>query len=469
MKKKIAYFVGIKGVGMTSLAVYMKEAGYSVTGSDSREIFITDEILTDKKIPVVFGFSPSHIQKNISVVIVTGAHGGKTNPEAVEAIRIGLPVFMHGQMLGRVMNEKMGIAVSGCHGKTTTASALAHILTVCGCDPSYAIGTSQISKLGPAGHFGGGKAFIAEADEYMTCPVTDPTPRFLWLKPKILIITNIDYDHPDAFSSIDDVKDAYIKLTKNIAEDGTIIACIDNRHVREILPLITTSVVTYGFSPDADFRIDSANFQEGVSFMKFSNKNVEFGEFMLAVAGKHNMLNFLAASIAANFAGCNWEKIRKNSMKFTGSKRRFEKIGSVGTVLFYDDYAHHPSEIRETLKACRGWFPNKRIIAIFQPHTFSRTKALRKDFAQAFSDCNEVLIADIFPSAREIFDPTISSKLLCEEIKKNKKEVQYLKAEEDVCTYLKTHLTDNDLILTMGAGDIYRWHKNLIKLYTSKL
>lgn len=464
MKKKTAYFVGIKGVGMTSLALYMKEAGYTVLGSDVPDSFITDEILNIAHIPVLTNFSSSHINKDLSVVIVTGAHGGKTNPEAQEAIRLGLPVYMHGEMLGRLMSEKDGISVAGSHGKTTTAAALAFILKTSGFNPSYCIGTSSISTLGPAGHYGG-RIFIAEADEYMTCPITDQTPRFLWQKPKILIITNIDYDHPDAFGSIDEVKNAFLTLTGNVSDDGTIIACIDNRYVREILPEVKQSVVTYGFSTDADFTISSVAFREGISFMTVSHKNIAFGEFVLSIPGKHNMSNLLASSIAANFVGCAWEKIRQSVKSFTGSKRRFEKIAHVGTVLLYDDYAHHPSEIRETLRACRGWYPARHIIAVFQPHTFSRTKALFADFAKAFVECDEVIVTDIYPSKREVFDETVSSKLLVTAMKKNRKNVTYLAGKEDVLAYLKRHHSPQDLVLTMGAGDIYRFGPDLVHLY----
>lgn len=450
---------------MAPLAIYMKQAGFSVTGTDVSDRFITDEVLEQAKIPILTNFLPSHITRRTDVVIATGAHGGKTNPEVRKALKLGIPVFMHGQMLGNIMSGKEGVAVSGCHGKTTTASALAFLLSTSGFDPSYSIGTSTIIGLGPAGHHGSGNIFIAEADEYMTCPVTDPTPRFLWQKPKMLIITNIEYDHPDAFPTFNDVKNAFLRLTENVDAKGTVIACIDNRHVRELLPFIKRNVVTYGFSKDADFRIYSFSLLEGVSFMKVANKTVEIAEFMLNIAGKHNMLNLLAASVAANFSGCSWEKIKANIKNFQGSKRRFEKIEEVADVLFYDDYAHHPSEIRATLAACRNWYPKRYIIVLFQPHTFSRTKILFKEFATSFSDCDEVIVTDIYPSAREAFDPTISSKLLVAEIKKIKKQAMHLPGKVDAVAYLKKHYVPKSIVMTMGAGDIYKWHDDLIPMY----
>lgn len=467
MKRNKAYLVGIKGVAMTALAVYLKEKGFVVTGSDVEDQFFTDQVLKKYHIKIKKGFSGENIDKKYDVVVVTGAHGGMTNPEARRARQLGLPVFMHGQFLGQLMSSKEGISVAGCHGKTTTSALVASLLTHAGLDPSYAIGAPYINDLGPAGHFGRGKYFVAEADEYMTCPLTCSLPRFLWQAPKILVFTNIDYDHPDAFANIEETKKAFLDFASKLSDDGVLIACTDDDNVRGLLPLIRRQIVTYGFSPQADYRLENCYFGEGISFMRVSHRGVRLGEFMLKISGKHNLLNALAASIVANLVGIGWDKIKDNLKLFTGSKRRFEKVAQVGGKLLYDDYAHHPSEIVATIIAAKEWFPQKRLVVIFQPHTFSRTKVLLSDFAKAFKAADVVIFTDIYPSFRERFDPTVSSQLLAVEANKYKKNTFYFPNKKKTLFFLGENLSSNDLVLTLGAGDIFLWHEEIIKLLKS--
>lgn len=464
MKKKQAYLIGIKGVGMTALAVILRQKGFEVSGSDVKEEFQTDKILSKYKIRVNEGFSPEHVNPDLSLVVVTGAHGGMTNVEAKKAQGLGIPTYMHGRYLGKLMEGKTGISVAGCHGKTTTASLIAFLFKKANLDPSYAIGTAEIIELGPAGNFGKGKYFIAEADEYVTCPATDMTPRFLWQKPEIMVITNIEFDHPDVYKNIDEVKEAYISFINNLEKDGILIACIDDHNIQEVIKRVKIPVITYGFSPQAKFQITQYSFRCGNSFMKVKCDNINVGEFMLQIPGKHNLLNALAASIVASTAGVSWEKIANIIKNFKGTKRRFELIGESRGTLFYDDYAHHPSEIKSTLAAARTWFPDRRIIAIFQPHTFSRTKALLSQFSGAFVDADEALIADIYPSARESMDPTINSDILVQQVNKFKKNAKYISTKAKLIEYLENKITEKDIILTMGAGDIYLWQKDLLTL-----
>lgn len=468
MKRKKAYLVGIKGIAMTALAVYLTQKGYEVTGSDVPDIFPTDIVLKKLNIKVKKGFQGRNISDDYSYVIVTGAHGGMTNPEAREAQRKGLLTLMNGKALGNMMKENVGISVAGCHGKTTTSSLLAFLLTKAGLDPSYIIGTSDINGLGPAGHFGKGEYFIAEADEYMTCPKTDPTPRFLWQNPKILVITNIEYDHPDAFANLAAVKKAFLSLIERTPPEGLIVACLDNENVRDILPKVKREVLTYGFAPRADFHIKSYSFGEGVSFGRSFHQKLELGDYMLKIPGKHNLLNALAASIVANQLGISWERIKEILKLYTGCKRRFEKIGQFGKVLLYDDYAHHPTEISATIAAAREWFYYRRIIVIFQPHTFSRTKALFVEFSKAFRGADVVILTDIYPSKREKFDSTVSSKQLVMEINRYKNNAVYQKDKKTVLSFLRANTKDNDLIITMGAGDIFTWQKDLAGILKEK-
>jgi UDP-N-acetylmuramate--alanine ligase len=468
MKRKNAYLVGIKGVAMTALAVYLKQQGYEVLGSDVEEVFPTDNILKEQGIKVKKGFDAQNINKDFDLVVVTGAHGGMTNIEAKRAREIGLLTLMHGEMVGRLMEGKTGISVAGCHGKTTTSSMTAFLLHQGGYNPSYLIGTPKINDLGPAGHYALGDIIVVEADEYLTCPKTCPKPRFLWQKPKIAVITNIEYDHPDAFGNISQVEEAFLAFAQKVKKNGTIVACVDNESIRNILPKIENEVITYGFSQRADFCIEKFSFTDYLSFMRIRYKNIEIGDFTLKVAGKHNLLNALAAGITVNLLGESWEKVRQNIRLYSGCKRRLEKIGRVAEIDFFDDYAHHPSEIKATLCAVRNWYPQKRIIVVFQPHTFSRTKVLINEFARSFEKADIVIIPDIYPSAREKYDSSITSVKLVMEINRYKKNAVYKKSKKEVISYLEKNILANDLIITMGAGNIYGWHRDLLESLRNK-
>jgi len=461
---KRAYFVGIKGVGMTAAAVYLKESGWDVLGSDVLDKFPTDTILQNYKIPVLEGFTKDNIKGFFDVVVVTGAHGGMTNIEAQTASEKGLKTMMHGQFLGELAKNKIGISVAGSHGKTTTAALVASLLTHTGLNPSYAVGTAAINDLGAAGHYGGGKFFVSEADEYVTCPATDKTARFLWQNPSVIVLTNIEYDHPDVYESVEHVFDAFMQFIKKLPPNGTLVACIDDANASKLISEVSVPTITYGFSPRADYHITHRYTGDGVSFFTVGHNTVEIGEFMLKIAGKHNVLNALGAALAVHVVGVSFEQIKKNIMKFTGTKRRFECISQIGNNILYDDYAHHPSEIKATLRAFREWFPKRRIVLIFQPHTFSRTKSLLPQFADSFSDADMVMIPDIYPSAREPHDTHISSKILVAKACAHHKNILYTKNKEELVGHLSHALLSSDVVVTMGAGDIYLWHKDILKV-----
>jgi len=456
MKKK-AYLIGIKGVAMTAMAVYLKEKGFKVTGSDVAETFFTDRMLAEAGISHKLGFSKENITEKYDAVIVTGAHGGMSNPEAVQAKKIGLPVSMHGRYIGSVMSGYQGISVAGCHGKTTTSSMIAMILSSANLDPSYAIGTAYINGLGAAGHAGRGKFFVAEADEYMTCPVTDPTPRFFWQKPSLAVITNIEFDHPDAYRNLEEVKAAYFQFALNTLENGDhLVACQDDAESSELLQKIKhTKIATYGFSPRADFRIKKYHISEGVSFMTVEVKGEEIGEFMVKVPGRHNLLNALAAMTACNLvANLSWAQIKEGLKKYTGGNRRMEKIYEKDRISLYDDYAHHPREIAATLQALKNGWPDHRLILIFQPHRYTRTRDLFEDFTQLLSEVDVLFLLDIY-SAGETPIPGADSRSLCRAIRmRGKVDPIFVEHKEDINSLLKGVVKENDIIAVLGAGDV---------------
>lgn len=455
---KWIHFVGIKGIGMAPLAIYMKEHGIKVTGSDIDEEFPSDNMLNSMSIPYYKGFDSTHIKKGIDLVIYTGAHNGRDNVEVKEACSRKIPTLSHGQALGQVMRQYKGVSVAGCHGKTTTASMIATILASQGRDPSYVIGCGEIFGLGHSGHFGRDNIFIAEADEYITDPLHDLTPRFLWQEPNVLVVTNIDYDHPDAYASIQDIQIAFKELQNKQPKSGISIINADDKASNILRENAPCSVMTYGFSKDAELRISHISYGSFRTFFSLNQENHLVGDFTLKVAGKHNVQNATAAAAACRFFGMSWENIRSGLMKYEGCKRRMELIGSVRGIHIIDDYAHHPNEIHSTISAVHEWFSDSYLIVVFQPHTYTRTKAFIKEFGQAFLYCNEVFISEIYASAREKKTSDISAETVIREVLKYNQKVSIARNLSMVEKSLFARKKKNEtVVLFMGAGNIYKW------------
>lgn len=462
-KVKRIHFVGIKGVGMTPLAIIAKEAGIDVSGSDVEEKFITDVALERKHIKPLVGFLPEHISQGIDLVITTGAHNGYDNPEVVRALDLGIPVMSAGEAVGEFMDGEIlgkkliGISVAGSHGKTTTTAMLTTILKENNMDPSYLIGTGSFGDKLP-GHFGKGNYFIAEADEYATEPKHDRKARFLWQRPQYAIFTNIEHDHPDIYPTLENVIAVFKQFASKMPRNGVLVGNGDDERVFAILKDAPCKTISYGFSPKNTYVITHVHVSGEQTFFRVSQKDVDLGEFRISVTGEHNALNALGATLLALEAGVPLERIKAVLGKFKGSKRRLEYKGQlVSGAHVFDDYAHHPTEIRSTLKSLRARYPQSTLIAIFQPHTFSRTKTLLQDFVTAFDQAHNVIITDIFPSAREAIDPTISSKLLVDKLTLRHPAALYIAKPEQVAELLsKERLKDNVTIVFMGAGDIYK-------------
>ena len=460
---KRVHMVGIKGVAMTALALYLVEHRIKVAGSDVADVFPTDSELHKAKIPMMVGFDMTRFDSTYvpDCVIYTGAHSGRENPEVLAAIERGIPTYPHGQALGMVMESSRQIAVGGSHGKTTTSAMIATIMSTVKADPSYAIGCGSIGGLGRAGHSGKGAWFISEADEYVTDPGHDQTPRFLWMNPEILVVTNIDFDHPDAYTNLASVQEAFVKLqSKQVGQKLTIVN-IDDEASKSLLG--GENVLTYGFSPRANMHITHVGDGDERTFFTLSLNGTAVGEFVLKVPGVHNVANATAAIIAAHAAGLSWADIKTGLLAFTGTKRRFEKLGEVAGALFYDDYAHHPHEIEATLAAARRWYPARRIVAIFQPHTYSRTKALLPEFARAFTGADMTILTDIYASARESDTLGITGKTLVDEVANRQKSVYYGKDAMGVIAILEKELHVDDVVIFMGAGDVYTWEKDVME------
>ncbi len=465
------HFVGIKGVGMTPLAIIAKEAGFVVTGSDSPQTFITDVLLKKYNITVDEGFDPSRVA-NVDMVVTTGAHGGYDNPEVKAAKEKGIQVLTQGQAVGYFMsgelfnNENMtGISITGCHGKTTTTALVATLLKEAGKDPSFVIGTGEIPSLQTSGHFGKGDYFVAEADEYATEPTHDRTPKFMWQHPQIAIMTNVEYDHPDLYPSLEAVIEAYTAFAKQLTENNSLlIACGDDNNIKKILETYNGELLTYGFNSDNNYVLKNIHTSsEGLHFTLQTPRQEE-EDYILSVLGEHNALNAVAAIIVAKQCGLSPSDIQKGLSAFTGTKRRLEYIGTIPSgALLYDDYAHHPTEIKAALKALKDKYPDKKLIAVFQPHTYTRTIKLFEQFVDSFKAADELVLADIYASARETVDPNVSSEKLAHAISMQHEAVLWLPTLQDVVQYLKQkNYAEDCIVVTMGAGDIYTIHHQLL-------
>lgn len=462
-KVKRVHLTGIKGVGMTAIALCFQDLSLKITGSDTEEIFVTDEILEKRKISWQIGFSEKNLNPKPDLVITTGAHGGLENPEVLAARKLGIPVLTHAQALGKLADQKETISVCGVGGKTTTSALIATILKRANLKPSFAIGSGMIKPLIWPGCYDQGQQFIAEADEYANSPMTDLRPRFSFQNPKIVVVTNIEHDHPDIYQDLSATKKVFADFFQKIPQAGLLVACFDNENTMSVSRGFNGNCQTYGFSPGADWQIDKVLPKDGQTTFSLVNQNLVIEGLKINVPGNFNVLNAAAAFVVANFLGVNAEAIKSGLLEFGGVKRRFEFIGKN----LYDDYAHHPQEIEATLKAAKSWFAKRRLVVIFQPHTYSRTRALFAGFSRAFGLANLVVVVPIYASAREKDNLNINSQLLVEEIKKHQPNAFYQPDKNKTIEFLKNKIRPDDIIFTMGAGDIFLWHQDILNSLTS--
>mgnify|MGYP003903127279 CR=1 FL=1 len=443
------HFIGIKGTGMSALAqVTAQIEGAVVTGSDVSERFFTDAILERAKIPVL-NFSAHNVDK--ADLVVASAAYGENHEEIARARELNIPVYTYPQFLGRLMSKKRGIAVSGTHGKTTTTAMIGATLLKAGIDPTIVVG-SDVPSIGGNAYSGQGEFFLAESCEYRR--------HFLNYSPEYLIITNIEFDHPDYFEDLDDVVSTFAEFAQKVPPQGKIFIWHEEpqrKHIQAQAPIIT-----FGLSEEADVYATDINFKNGGSTMKLMAHGNCLGQLELNVNGKHNILNALACVAFCLEIGVDLDIILNTLKNFNGTKRRFEHLGQHSGALIVDYYAHHPTEIRTTLEGARLSFPNRRIRAVFQPHTFTRTEKLLQEFSQSFQAADEVVIAGIFASARETNLNTISGASLADLIKKQGINARYIQSLEEIQNYLAQTLTPDDLVLTLGAGDIYKVGQSLV-------
>jgi UDP-N-acetylmuramate--alanine ligase len=449
-KIKRIHFVGIGGAGMSGIAEVLFNLGYQVTGSDSR-LSETTRRLGDLGIKIQHQHAGENV-KETDVVVVSSAVK-EDNPEVISAKNRRIPVIRRAEMLGELMRMKYGIGIAGTHGKTTTTSMVGEILSEGGLDPTIVVG-GKVVNLSSHARLGNGELMVTEADEY--------DRSFLWLTPTIAVVTTLEPEHLDYYKDFEEIKCAFSEFVNKVPFYGKVILCWDEKNLRELIPRIDRPITTYGLSAGADLRASSLEFDGYHSTFKVQVKGEAAGEIALSVPGSHNVKNSLAAIGVALELDLPWHKIRKGLEKFRGVHRRFEIKGEARGVMVVDDYAHHPTEIKATLKGAKsGW--KRRIIAVFQPHLFSRTRDFQEEFGQVLLESDVLVVTDIYP-AREKPMPGITGDLVCESAKRlGHKDTFYVPKMEDAAPFLRKMVKKDDMVITMGAGDVYKVGEELLK------
>lgn len=443
--------VGIGGIGMSSIAEVLLNRGYVITGSDIQKSDVTDR-LESLGARIYEGHSADNV-RDADVVVYSSAVKPSENPETQEAERHRVPIIPRAVMLGELMRMQFGIGISGTHGKTTTTSMTGLVVTEGGFDPTIIVG-GKVTVFGSNAVVGEGDIIVIEADEY------DRT--FLRLTPSLAVITNIEADHLDTYRDIEDIKSAFTQYANSVPFFGASILCLDDPIVQEIVSHIDRRVTTYGTSRQAEIRAENV-IQEGL-LTRFTvvSHGRPLGEISVQTPGLHNVRNALAAIAVAIELEIDFEKIKSGLEKFTGVQRRFQKVGEHDDILIIDDYAHHPTEITATLSAAHDGWVDRRIVAIFQPHLYSRTRDFREGFARAFFNADVLVVTDIY-GAREKPIEGVSGKLLADLAAKfGHRNVHYVDDKEQLPEYLAEIVQAGDTVITMGAGDIWRYGRRLL-------
>lgn len=455
------HFVGIHGVGMSGLAVICQEMGKEVKGSDKPKSEIygnKEELFAKKGIEAFYGFDAKNLDWGPDIVVAAASFSAD-NPEIAEAKKRNIPVIPESELRGELMREKKGIAVSGVHGKTTTTAILSYIFTKADLEPTFLIGTNQVPNLGTHARFGKGSHVIIEADEYQKGK-DDQTPKFLDFHPHAAITTSIEWEHVDMYPDEAAVEAAFAKLVAKIPADGYWVACTDWPAVARIAQGTKVPVETYGTGAQAKWRMANMAYDGPEMSFDVIRDGTYFDTFHTKLSGAHNALNALACIVVALRENIPLETIKDALANFVGSERRFE-VGARDGITYIDDYAHHPTEIKATLEAARARYPKNELWCVYQPHMASRTYHMKSDIAKSFEHCNKLVITDIFASAREKNDLIKTSELF-EETVRHHDDVVHTGDLAETAKYLKFKAKKGDVVITMGAGDVYKVRDELM-------
>lgn len=448
------HFVGIGGIGMSGIAEVLLTLGYEVSGTDLQASENTRRLESlGAKIQIGHSIDGLTLLGEIATVVVISSAVNAQNPEVVEAKRVGIPVIPRAEMLAELMRLKYGIAIAGSHGKTTTTSLTATVLKEAGLDPTAIIG-GRLPQLKSNARLGKSEYLVAEADE------SDGS--FLHLNPSIAVVTNIDPEHLDHYGTLASLKETFLQFINKVPFYGLAVLCLENEHVQNLLPKVQKRFVTYGFSPLSDYRATELQFLGTTTrFLAWSHGKLR-GPVEIHMPGEHNVLNALATLAVSDFLQISFEVYQKALVGFQGVGRRFTVRGEKNKIMVVDDYGHHPTEIRATLEGARRGFGERRLVVLFQPHRYTRTRDLMSEFSRAFNNADMVVITDIYSAGENpIFGVTAEklSQLIREHGHRN---VRYIPKLTEVVSELKPLLRKNDLVITLGAGDIWKIGEELL-------
>lgn len=443
--KKI-HFIGIGGIGMSGIAEILLDQGFKVSGSDRAKTEVTDR-LENLGAQVFEGHNEINIKDDVDTVVYSSAVA-PDNPEIQEAKKRKLPIVRRAEMLAEVMRLKYGIGIAGTHGKTTTTSMTSLVLMEGSLDPTVIVGGKLSGLGGTNARLGKGDFIVVEADEF--------DRSFLSLTPTIAVLTTLEVDHLDTYRDLEDIKNAFIQFANKVPFYGFVVLCLDEPALQDIIPQISKKrIITYGFSPQADLQATEIEHHEQFTSFTVLMDGKKCGKIKLQIPGKHNVQNALAAISVGLNLNIPFEQVKKGIEKFTGVYRRWEKKGEVGGITLYDDYAHHPTECRATLLGAKeGW--RKRIVCVFQPHLYTRTRDFYEEFGKAFLLSDVLIVTDVYP-AREIPIQGVTGELIILAAKKfGHKNTIYVSDKNKIPETLKQVAKTGDIVITMGAGDIWK-------------
>lgn len=442
------HFVGIGGVGMCGIAEVLLNQGYQITGSDLRQSAVTERLVS-MGAKVFIGHDSENVEQADVLVVSTAID--ENNPEIKSALEQRVPIVRRAEMLAELMRFRHGIAVAGTHGKTTTTSLVTSILAEGNFDPTFVIG-GKLNSAGTNARLGASRYLVAEADE------SDAS--FLHLQPMVSIVTNIDADHMSTYDGdFEKLKNTFVEFLHNLPFYGLAVVCIDDENVRSILPRISRQFVTYGFSEDADYQ--AVNLTQDGMYTRFTvkrNNGKADLDIRMRMPGKHNVLNALAAIAVSDDEGVSDDAMQSALEKFEGVGRRFQVCGEFpladGDVMLVDDYGHHPRELEVTLEAIRSGFPERRLVMVFQPHRYTRTRDLYEDFVRVLSQADVLLLMDVYPAGEKLIAGA-DGRALCGSVRqRGVVDPVFIARDESVEQSLKNVLRPGDLLLTQGAGDV---------------
>ncbi|MDI7258696.1 MAG: UDP-N-acetylmuramate--L-alanine ligase [Thermodesulfobacteriota bacterium] len=450
IKIKNIHFVGIGGIGMSGIAEVLLNLGYRISGSDVKETEVTRR-LQSLGCEIHYGHQKENVKEADVVVVSSAIRAG--NPEIEVAEERLIPIIPRAEMLAELMRMKVGIAIAGTHGKTTTTSLIATVLGAGGLDPTVVIG-GRLNSIGSNAKLGQGEFLVTEADE------SDGS--FLKLMPTIAVVTNIDPEHLDYYRGIEEIKEAFLDFMHKIPFFGLAVLCLDHPNIQSLIPKLKKRFTTYGLTTQADFQAKEIEFDGLSTTFDVFHQRKEIGRLRIRMPGLHNVYNALATVATAFELDIPFQVIQETLRDFSGIQRRFQIKGEKKEILIVDDYGHHPVEIMATLKAARtGW--KRRVVAVFQPHRYTRTQALFHDFLTAFYDADVLVLTDIYAAGEDPIEG-VGSKALSEGIREySHKDVTYIPDKKEVVNHLLRVIVPGDMVITLGAGDIWQVAEELVK------